>query len=96
MQIKNVGYVGSGFSIDFLMQIKPQIEKLIVSQKNQYLQLTPKLIFEVKFQAIQKSKLYSSGWALRFPSFKTIRYDKKITQATTLTQLREINEIHNE
>jgi ATP-dependent DNA ligase I len=48
---------------------------LIISEKGKKVKLKPKIIFEIAYDEIQKSKNYSSGYALRFPRVVRIRLD---------------------
>jgi len=45
---------------------------------------------EVSYQEIQKSPVYSSGYALRFPRIERIRFDKGPEEADTLKRLEEL------
>ena len=45
---------------------------------------------EVAFNEVQRSKTYSSGFALRFARIKRIRDDKSPFDITTLSEIREI------
>jgi DNA ligase-1 len=50
----------------------------------------PKLVIEVAFNNIQKSKRHESGFALRFPRIVRARPDKFVTQIDTLTRVQEL------
>jgi DNA ligase-1 len=91
-KIKEIGYVGSGFKIEILKELKKLLQPLIVYQDTHYLKLKPDLVFEIKFQGLQDSKVYTSKYSLRFPVFKRYRPDKKIQDSTKLKQVLQINE----
>lgn len=50
--------------------------------------VTPELVFELGFEAIQKSNRHKSGIAVRFPRILRWRHDKKIEEADTLATIR--------
>lgn len=52
----------------------------------------PKLVFELAFEAIQKSSRHKSGVAVRFPRILRWRDDKKIEDADTLETIHRILE----
>lgn len=49
--------------------------------------VTPKLVFELAFEAIQKSTRHKSGVAVRFPRIARWRQDKTIEQADSLESI---------
>ncbi|MEM4302308.1 MAG: hypothetical protein QXQ70_00220, partial [Candidatus Caldarchaeum sp.] len=49
----------------------------------------PKIVLEVKYNEVQKSPHYSSGYALRFARVKRIRDDKETNEADTLSKVEE-------
>lgn len=50
--------------------------------------VTPELVFELAFEAIQRSTRHKSGIAVRFPRILRWRHDKKIEEADTLATIR--------
>ena len=52
--------------------------------------MTPKIVLEVAFDAIQRSDRHDSGFALRFPRIKRIRTDKSVDQIDTIERVRQI------
>ena len=63
--------------------VKPLIEK----EEGKEVKIRPKLVVSVKYQEIQKSPTYSSGFALRFPRFTALRPDKPLSEITTLKEV---------
>ena len=45
------------------------------------------MVVEVKFEEIQKSPSYSSGYALRFPRLVRVREDRRPDEASALSQI---------
>ncbi len=52
--------------------------------------VTPHLVFELAFEAIQRSNRHKSGIAVRFPRILRWRHDKKIEEADTLATIRAL------
>jgi DNA ligase-1 len=50
----------------------------------------PELVFEIAFEAIQKSTRHKSGVAVRFPRILRFRDDKKIEQADSIETIHEM------
>jgi DNA ligase-1 len=50
--------------------------------------VTPELVFELGFEAIQRSTRHKSGVAVRFPRILRWRHDKRIEDADTLATLK--------
>ncbi len=56
--------------------------------------VTPKLVFELAFEAIQKSSRHKSGVAVRFPRILRWRDDKTIEEADSLDAIHALLEIY--
>ncbi len=54
--------------------------------------VTPKLVFELAFEAIQKSSRHKSGVAVRFPRILRWRDDKTIEEADSLGAIHALLE----
>ena len=50
----------------------------------------PEMVFEIAFEAIQRSTRHKSGVAVRFPRILRIREDKKIEQADSIETILEM------
>lgn len=57
-------------------------------------QVTPYHVFEIAFEGIQASPRHKSGVALRFPRMLRWRQDKKVQEANSLEDLKEILKIY--
>jgi DNA ligase-1 len=82
-----VGRVSGGVSDEQLRELTEQIKPLIVGERGRMVDLEPQIVLEVKFNEIQKSPNYASGFALRFPRIVRIRDDKGPDDAETLERL---------
>jgi len=64
---------GEGVSFNQLTEL---LRPLIESEKGREVTVKPQVVIEVKYEEIQKSPTYSSGYALRFPRLERLRVDK--------------------
>ena len=56
--------------------------------------VTPQLVFELAFEAIQKSTRHKSGVAVRFPRISRWREDKTIKDADSLESIHALLDAH--
>ena len=66
--------------------LKPLIEK----QKGKEVGVKARIIIEVGYEEIQKSLIYDSGFALRFPKVLQLRIDKPVSEISTLNLAKKI------
>jgi len=52
----------------------------------------PKVVVEVKFGEVQRSPSYPSGFALRFPRIRRIRWDKPVGEVDTIQKIEQLYE----
>ncbi|MFA5797545.1 MAG: ATP-dependent DNA ligase [Candidatus Woesearchaeota archaeon] len=76
-----------GTSFDELTEL---LRPHIISEKGREIIIKPHLVVEIKFEEIQKSPSYSSGYALRFPRLVRMRTDRRPDECSTLTQVEEM------
>ncbi|NMB67047.1 ATP-dependent DNA ligase [Candidatus Woesearchaeota archaeon] len=89
-----VGKVGTGikekseegFSFEELTE---KIKPLIIKEEGKKVFIKPEIVVSITYQEIQKSPTYSSGFALRFPRFVSIREDKPLSEITGLEEIEE-------
>ncbi len=87
-----IGRVGTGIkelesgsgedtvTFDALTQL---LREHIISEGAKTVTIRPCVVIEVKFEEIQKSPTYTSGYALRFPRLVRVREDKDATDASS-------------
>ncbi|MAG08253.1 DNA ligase [Candidatus Woesearchaeota archaeon] len=85
-----IGKVGTGIKekeeqegVSF-KQLTGLLSPIIISEKGKSVKLKPKIVVEIRFEEIQKSPTYSSGYALRFPRLVRIRDDRGHDECSTL------------
>jgi DNA ligase-1 len=68
-------------------QLTKLLKEDIISEKGKEVVLRPNIVIELKFEEIQKSPSYSSGFALRFPRFVQLRDDRRPDEISTLADV---------
>jgi DNA ligase-1 len=84
------GMGGTGLTEEQFEHMTELLTPLIIKQEGKFVHIKPKIVVEVSYQEIQKSPVYSSGYALRFPRIERIRFDKGPEEADTLKRLEEL------
>jgi DNA ligase-1 len=84
------GMMSTGLTENEYEEMTENLKPLISSEKGKDVVVRPKVVVEVMYQEIQKSTNYSSGFALRFPAFKMVRYDKGPGDADTIERVKKL------
>ncbi|MFC6732800.1 MULTISPECIES: ATP-dependent DNA ligase LigA [unclassified Haladaptatus] len=87
---ETIGKVATGITDEQLAELSELLEPLIETQQGQKVTLQPKVVFEVGYEEIQTSPTYSSGYALRFPRFLSVREDKTVNDADSLERVERL------
>ncbi|OIB56697.1 ATP-dependent DNA ligase LigA [Natrialba sp. SSL1] len=90
--LETVGKVATGITDEKLEELTELLEPHIVAEDGTAVELEPAVVFEVGYEEIQTSPTYSSGYALRFPRFLGVRYDKDTAGAETLERLETLRD----
>ena len=96
-QFVEIGKVGTGIKeldaqgVSF-KEITKRLKPLILEEKGKKVRVRPKIIIEVRYEEIQKSPTYDSGYALRFPRFIRLRDDKALSDVSGLGMVEELYE----
>ena len=89
---ETIGKVATGITDDQLAELTDLLEPEIERESGKEVEIRPSVVFEVGYEEIQASPTYSSGYALRFPRFVTIREDKTADTADTLERVERLAE----
>lgn len=90
--LKVIGKAYSGLTDAEILDMTELLKRITLEDFGYRRTVKPEVILEVAFDAIQKSSLHNSGYALRFPRIKRIRTDKSLKDIDTLDKVREIYE----
>lgn len=80
--IKELGEEGA--SMDKLTQL---LKPLKLKEEKGVIWVEPKVIIQVRYQEIQKSTTYNSGFALRFPRIISLRDDKLLDEINSIEDI---------
>jgi DNA ligase-1 len=93
---EEIGKIGTGFKekeglgVSFNKMTK-LLKPFIVSESGRSVKIKPGVIIEVKYEEIQKSPTYGSGYALRFPRFVRLRDDKDLKDVDNLKRILKLS-----
>lgn len=63
------------------------LDKLKLFEKENIVYFEPKIVLQVRYQEIQKSQIYESGYALRFPRIVSLREDKDLEEINSVNDI---------
>ncbi len=85
-----LGKVASGFSDEQLQEMTERLKPLLTGEHGRIVDVRPDVIVEVKFEEIQRSPSYSSGYALRFPRLVRVREDLSPEEVNSFSRVMNI------
>jgi len=88
----NVGKTFKGLTDEEMIEITHRLKELIVREERNRVLVLPRVVVEVEYNEIQKSRKYKCGMVLRFARISRIRDDKSAEDADTIERVREIYE----
>lgn len=91
-QLVNVGKAYSGVTDAEIDQLTELFLSIQTGRFGPLYTVRPQVVFEVAFDAIQKSERHAGGFAMRFPRIKRIRWDRAPESADRIERVREIYE----
>jgi DNA ligase-1 len=89
-QLVNVGKAYSGVTDEEIAQLTELFHRLSLARRGHVHAVTPQVVLEIACDQIQRSDRHASGYALRFPRIKRIRWDKRPEDADRLERVAEI------
>jgi DNA ligase-1 len=91
-RLVDVGKAYSGLTEPEIIQLTELFTTLTVQQYGRVRLVRPEVVLEIACDQIQRSARHASGYALRFPRIKRIRWDKRPADADRLERIAEIYE----
>ncbi|RLE53432.1 MAG: hypothetical protein DRJ33_01085 [Candidatus Methanomethylicota archaeon] len=88
--LKVIGKAYSGLTDDEMLELSEKLKSLMIEDLGYRVIVKPEIVLEVAFDSIQVSDRHDSGFALRFPRIKRIRFDKSVAEIDTLDKVKEI------
>jgi DNA ligase-1 len=90
-QLVNIGKAYSGVTDEEIARLTELFKSIAHETDGRVYWVRPQVVMEVAFDQIQRSARHGSGYALRFPRIKTIRWDKRPQDADRLERVAEIH-----
>lgn len=87
-----VGKAYSGYTDAELLEIDRWVRNHTIDRFGPVRSVTPELVMEIAFDAVQRSARHKSGVAMRFPRIHRIRWDKPAAEADELSTLEGLIE----
>ncbi|AFK19331.1 ATP-dependent DNA ligase [Haloferax mediterranei ATCC 33500] len=91
-EFETIGKVATGITDEELVELTELLEPEIERESGKEVDIRPSVVFEVGYEEIQASPTYSSGYALRFPRFISVREDKTAETADSLERIERLAE----
>jgi DNA ligase-1 len=80
----------SGLTDEEIRQVDAFVRNNTIEKFGPVRRVKPELVFELAFEAIQRSSRHRSGIAVRFPRMARWRTDKKVEEADTIETIRAL------
>jgi len=90
-QLVNIGKAYSGVTDAEIAQLTELFKSIAHHTDGRVYWVKPQVVMEIAFDQIQRSARHASGYALRFPRIKRIRWDKRPQDADRLSRVEEIH-----
>jgi DNA ligase-1 len=87
--LQTIGKAYSGLRDEEIEELTEHFLRTTIRKEGHFREVTPEIVLEVAFDAVQPSDRHASGLALRFPRIKSIRYDKKVQEIDTVQYARQ-------
>ena len=81
--IKELGEEGAS-----MKNLTELLKPFVINEEKNITYFEPKIIIQVRYQEIQPSTTYNSGYALRFPRIIMLREDKPVEEINTIDDLK--------
>ena len=89
-QLINVGKAYSGVTDAEIAHLTELFKSITLEEFGRVRAVAPRIVLEIACDQIQKSARHASGYAMRFPRIKRIRWDKKPQDADRLSRVIEV------
>jgi DNA ligase 1 len=89
-ELLTIGKAYSGITDKELNRLSALFHDISIRNEGFRHLVPPQVVFEVTFDRINRSDRHSSGFALRFPRIKNIRWDKKPDEIDTLETVEKL------
>lgn len=91
-ELKIIGKAYSGLTDEEMEILDRKLREITIEDLGYKIIVRPEIVLEVAFDSIQVSDRHDSGFALRFPRIKRIRWDKSPNEIDSIEKVKEIYE----
>jgi DNA ligase 1 len=88
--LQPIGKAYSGLRDEEIEELTEHFLGTTIRKEGHFRVVTPEIVLEVAFNAVQPSDRHASGLALRFPRIKAIRRDKRVQEIDTVQYARQL------
>jgi DNA ligase 1 len=92
-KLRTIGKAYSGLTDAEILEMTKKLKSIIIRDEGIRIVVKPEIVIEVAFDSIQKSNRHNSGFALRFPRIKKVRWDKAASDIDSLQKVKQIYEM---
>ena len=89
-KLLNIGKAYSGVTDEEIAQLTELFLGISTERRGRVHLVPPRVVLEIACDQIQRSNRHASGYAMRFPRIKRIRWDKKPEDADWLSRVAEL------
>ncbi|MFQ5927161.1 MAG: ATP-dependent DNA ligase [Terriglobia bacterium] len=89
-RLLNIGKAYSGLTDAEIQRMSDYFKQHVQKDQGFRLIVEPRVVLEVAFNNLQRSRRHASGFALRFPRIVRLRPDKPVEQIDTLARVQEL------
>ncbi|HSP06405.1 MAG TPA: ATP-dependent DNA ligase [Acidobacteriota bacterium] len=93
-RLLTIGKAYSGITDQELERLSEHFHRTSLGRHGHYHDVVPDIVLEVAFDRINRSNRHTSGFALRFPRIKQIRWNKKPEEIDTLETVESLYAQH--
>jgi DNA ligase-1 len=86
----NIGKAYSGVTDEEIARLTEVFRQIATESNGRVFRVPPRVVLEIAMDQVQRSARHASGFALRFPRVKRIRWDKRPEDADRLDTVKEI------
>lgn len=86
----NVGKAYSGVTDEEIEKLTELFKSISISDNGRVFRVPPQVVLEIAMDQVQRSTRHASGFSLRFPRIKRIRWDKRPEDADRIDRVRDL------
>jgi DNA ligase-1 len=93
-RLATIGKAYSGITDRELHELSELFHRISIKNHGFYHTVPPQVVLEVTFDRINRSSRHNSGYSLRFPRIKAVRWDKSPEEIDTIETVENLYNMH--